>query len=94
MKEKCPFGKNKCQDCVLYRKGLRYFDMPDSDGKKRAPVPFEACGVQVGVDCIENLIERSIGQQRAIEEVRNEINQLKALFIGLVNQKLLNRTGG
>ena len=74
MKGKCPFGKVKCNECVLYRKGLRYFD----DGKE--PIPFEECGINIAIDCLENLITRSIGQQQATEQTRNEVSNLHQLF--------------
>lgn len=83
MKGKCPFKKIQCEECVLYRKGLRYFD----DGKE--PVPFEECAIVIGVDCLENLVSRSIGNQKATEETRNEIKSLHNLFMGLAAKKMM-----
>jgi len=83
MKGKCPFGKIKCKECVLYRKGMRYFD----DNKKA--VPFEDCALNIAVDCLENSVSRSIGHQKAIEGTRNEINRLIGLFVTLGNRKEL-----
>lgn len=77
MKGKCPFGKVKCEECVLYRKGLRYWD------DKKEPTPFEECAINIGTDCLENMITRNIGQQKAIEETRNEIVRLKEFFLQL-----------
>lgn len=65
MKGKCPFGKIKCEECVLYRRGLR-FSQEHPKG-----VPFEECAINIAADCLENLVTRSIGQQKATEEVRN-----------------------
>jgi len=83
MKGKCPFGKAKCEECVLYRKGLRYYD------DKKEPTPFEECAINIGVDCLENLVGRSIGNQKATEETRNEIKSLHNLFMGLAQRKTM-----
>lgn len=84
-KGKCPFNiKNKCSECVLYRKGLRYSDDP-----KIKPTPFEECAICIGVDCLENLVSRLIGNQRATEEVRNGVAGLTEFFFDLAGQKQL-----
>jgi hypothetical protein len=85
MKGKCPFGNRKCEECVLYRKGLRYFD----DNKK--PEPFEECAINIGVDCLENLVGRSIGNQKATEQTRNEMTKLNELLYGMAKVKLLEK---
>ena len=85
MKGKCPFGKIKCEECVLYRKGLRHFD--DS----RKPEPFEECAINIGVDCLENLVGRSIGNQKATEQTRNEMTKLNELLYGMAKVKLLEK---
>ena len=85
MKGKCPFGNRKCEECVLYRKGLRYFD----DNKK--PEPFEECAINIGVDCLEKLIGRSIGNQKATEQTRNEMTKLNELLYGMAKVKLLEK---
>ena len=84
MKGKCPFGKVKCEECVLYREGLRYFDDP-----KKEPVHFQNCAVNIIADSMENMITRTIGQQAAIESLRNEIAVLNGLFFGAINKKEL-----
>jgi len=82
---KCPFDKKDCKPtCVLYRKGMRYFDQP---GKE--PIAFEECAINIGVDCLENLIGRSIGQQKAAEQTRNEMAALKELFYALAAKKAI-----
>ena len=85
MKGKCPFGKIKCEECILYRKGLRYFD--DS----RKPEPFEECILNVMADCLENLVGRSIGNQKATEQTRNEMAKLSELLYGMAKMKFLER---
>ena len=89
----CPRIKKTCRkDCIHFRQGLRYYETTDENGKVRKPVPFEDCGFNIAFDCLENLIERSIGQQGALEQTRNGINQLNQLFYQLVNIKLLKST--
>ena len=85
MKGKCPFGRIKCEECILYRKGLRYFD--DS----RKPEPFEECILNVMADCLENLVGRSIGNQKATEQTRNEMTKLNELLYGMAKMKFLER---
>jgi len=87
MKGKCPFNSFKdCREqCVFYRKGIRYFD------DERKSEPFEECAINVGVDCLENLVGRSIGNQKATEETRNQVLKLNELFYGLANAKLLEK---
>lgn len=81
---KCPFDKKDCKkECILYRKGLRYYD--DS----RQPVPFEECAINIACDCLENLVGRSIGQQLATEQTRNEVVALKELFYTLATRRAL-----
>ena len=76
MKGKCPFLRSRgCrEDCVFYRRGVRYYN----DGRK--PEPFEDCAFNVIADSLENLVMRSIGQQKAIESLRNEVAANKALL--------------
>ena len=83
MKGKCPFSKIKCEECALYRKGLRF----SSDKPKGEP--FEECAINIACDCLENLVERSIGNQKAAEETRNEVGKLNELLYGMAKVKLL-----
>ena len=72
----CPLIKKACRDdCVLFRSGVRYFD-----DKKQKPVAFQECGINIAIDCLENLIMRNIGQQKAIEQTRNGIDELQTFF--------------
>lgn len=80
----CPLCGKKCRnDCVLYRKGFRYFE----DG--RPPEPFEECAINIATDCLERLVRRAIGQQKAAEQTRNEVNKLRAFFTELTKLKML-----
>lgn len=83
IKGKCPFGKIKCEECTLYRKGLRYFD----NGKE--PIAFEECAINIAVDCLENLVGRSIGNQKATEETRNELAKLNGTLYAASKMKQL-----
>ena len=84
MKGKCPFNNFKIcrEDCVFYRRGLRYYN----DGQT---TPFEECKFNIDTDCLENLVTRFIGNQKATEETRNEITKLNTLFYGMAETKLL-----
>lgn len=82
MQGKCPFKKINCNECVLYRKGVRYFE--DS----REPIPFEECAINIAVDCLENLVGRSIGQQKATEEARNATLELGSFFSNMATRRL------
>ena len=84
--KRCPFSWKTCKsDCVLFRKGLRYWDDPS-----KTPVAFEECALNIGVDCLENLIGRSIGQQKAQEQTRNETAALRELFFRMASQKQMD----
>jgi hypothetical protein len=83
---KCPFDKKDCKStCILYRKGMRYWE----DSRKE-PVAFEECAINIAVDCLENMVSRSIGQQKATEQVRNETASLKELFYALATRKAIS----
>jgi hypothetical protein len=83
----CPFARKPClkEECVLYRRGLRYF------ADKKEPQPFEECAINVGVDCLENLVGRSIGNQKATEETRNQMTKLNELLYGMAEKKYLEK---
>ncbi len=81
---KCPWSRKECDsECVLYRKGLRYFD----GGQK--PESFEECAINIGIDCLEQLVSRSIGQQKATEEGRNKTQELIEFFKNMAIAKAL-----
>jgi hypothetical protein len=87
MKGKCPFGKTKCEECVLFRKGMRYYDTAPTN--KTEPVPFEECAINIAVDCLEQIVSRSIGQQAATEQMRNSVMGLGSLFQGIMQKAAL-----
>lgn len=82
-KGKCFIDKKPCaESCVLFRKGLRYFDGPD----KRPPEPFEECAINIIADGIENMVSRTVGLQAEQNKVANSINGLTGL-IGIAMDK-------
>jgi len=83
---KCPFNNmKKCDpECSLYRKGLKYFE---GQGAPK-PEPFEMCAFNLIADSLENLIGRSIGQQQALEQVRNEVRGLLNVFGVAIEKRL------
>lgn len=84
--KRCPFSWKACKDdCVLFRKGVRYYDDPT-----KKPIAFEECALNIATDCLENLITRSIGQQKAQEQTRNETAQIKELFFRAAAQRQLD----
>jgi hypothetical protein len=85
-RRKCPWLKKCDPDCVFYRKGLRYFEAAPG-GAASKPIPFEECAINIGVDCLEQLVGRSIGQQKATEENRNETHELLGFFQGMAALK-------
>jgi hypothetical protein len=68
----------------MYRKGLRYYEGPSAP----EPIPFEACTFNLISDSLENMIQRSIGQQQALEQVRNEVRGLLNVFGVAIEKRL------
>ena len=82
----CPFRNKECtESCVLHRTGFRYNE------NEKDPIPFSECAINIATDCLENIVERSIGQQGAIEQTRNEVKQLNQLFQYLAIQRQLSK---
>lgn len=71
---KCPFRDLKpCSDeCVLYRKGMRF-----KEGSLE-PIPFEECAINVAVDNIEVMHGRTVSLQQEVGDAKN-IMALKIL---------------
>lgn len=85
IERRCPFNKfKKCigEDCVLFRKGVRFFD-----DKTREPAPFEMCGLNVLIDAAENQIMRLLGVQKEMNVLRNNVEQTTANLIKLGQAK-------
>jgi hypothetical protein len=84
---KCFINKEECDgECVLYRRGFRYSDLPGSK-----PTPFEACAVNIIADCSEQMVSRSIGMQSEMNQVRNSLDKLTGLLIAGITGKIQAR---
>jgi len=90
MKMKCPFTRKDCMEaeCALFRVGMRYYD----DG--RPPEEVRVCVFNLMVDCLENIIMRMIGQQKATEQTRNGIHNLNEFFNNLIKLKAIEDRNG
>ena len=85
----CPRIRKACRkDCVHYRFGIREYDSGPKAGQKEA---VEDCAFNIGVDCLENLVGRSIGNQKATEQTRNEVSKLNNLLYGMAERKALEQ---
>jgi len=89
-KGKCFIDKKPCnEECVLYRRGLRYFD------DKRPPEPFEECAINIIADSVENIISRTIGLQAEQNKVANSIMDVSAILkVALHNKIVEGKQGG
>ena len=66
-------------ECVLYRKGIRYWEGDDKTE------PFEECALNIVADSTENQVQRTFGLQKEMGETKNA-----AIFQALT---LLGKTG-
>ena len=74
-KGKCFIDKKPCNEaCVLYRRGLRYFD------DNKPPEPFEECAINIIADSVENIISRTIGLQAEQNKVANSISDVATIL--------------
>jgi|GEM_PF-3372233 len=89
-KGKCFIDKKLCnEECVLYRKGLRYFD------DKRPPEPFEECAINIIADSVENIISRTVGLQAEQNKVANSIMEVSAILkVALHNKPIKGKQEG
>lgn len=75
---KCPFRNFKpCdENCVFYRKGIRY-----TDDSRAEPIPFEDCAVNIIADNVEAMHNRAYMLQKEVGETKNiiAVNILKDL---------------
>ena len=93
---KCPFNKFKPCDpeCVLYRKGIRYFEKDNSNE------PFEECAINIIADSVENQVQRTFALQKEMGETKNAVLfQAIAGFAGSAEAKealarMINNAGG
>jgi len=88
-KGKCFIDKKPCnEECVLYRRGLRYFD------DKRPPEPFEECAINIIADSVENIISRTAGLQAEQNKVANSIAGVAAIMRSALQIKVAEETQG
>ena len=81
-KGKCFIDKKPCnEECVLYRRGLRYFD------DKRPPEPFEECAINIIADSVENIISRTVGLQAEQNKVANNIGDVATILTMALKKK-------
>lgn len=65
---KLPDGVAKCDpDCVLYRKGMRYYEKDDRTE------PFEECAFNISTDAVENQVQRTFAVQKEMGETKNAV---------------------
>jgi hypothetical protein len=65
---KCPFqGFKPCRDdCVFYRRGIRYFE-----DKNKEPEEVEDCAMNMAVDNLEQMHNRIFTLQKEMGETKN-----------------------
>ena len=81
-KGKCFIDKKPCnEECVLYRRGLRYFD------DKRPPESFEECAINIIADSVENIISRTVGLQAEQNKVANSITDVATILTMALKNK-------
>jgi len=87
-KGKCPFrGLKACSDeCVFYRKGIRY-----TDDERSEAFPFEECAINIIADNLEAMHNRTYMMQKEVGETKNviAINILKD--IGMAKHEQVKR---
>jgi hypothetical protein len=87
-KGKCFIDKKSCnEECVLYRKGLRYFD------DTRPPEPFEECAINIIADGVENIISRTVGLQAEQNKVANSIMNVSVILAGALKRRGIEGEG-
>ena len=83
---KCFIDKKECnKECNLYRVGFRFKD----DGTE--PKPFEACSFNIMTDCLEQMITRTIGVQKEMNEVRSATQSMSEIMITALKGKVKAR---
>ena len=74
MKQRCPFSKLDCEECRLYRKGIRLV------GIEQKPEEFSACVFHVIADNLEELHRKVFSMQQEVGETKNA-NIFQALAV-------------
>ena len=72
--KKCPFGKLECEDCRLFRKGIRLV------GIEQKPEEVAECVFHVIADNLEELHRKVFSMQKEVGETKNA-NIFQALAI-------------
>ena len=85
-KGKCFIDKKDCNEkCVLYRKGLRYFD-----GQNKPPEPFEECAINIIADGVENMISRTAGLQAEQNKATNAMMVVSSVLQFALEKNIRN----
>jgi len=87
-KGKCPFrGLKPCsEECVLYRKGIRF-----SDDQKAEPFPFEECAINIIADNVEAIHNRSFMLQKEVGDTKNVMAVKILADLGMTHPKEVQR---
>lgn len=86
-KGKCPFRNLKecSEDCILYRKGVRYNELKDES------YPFEACAINVIADNLEAMHQRTFMMQSEVGKTK-DIMILKTMCdLGMIKKQEVER---
>jgi hypothetical protein len=87
-KGKCPFRKLKAcsEECVFYRKGVRYKENSDE------AFPFEDCAFNIIADNLEAMHNRTYMMQKEVGETKN-VMALKVLVdLGKISSREVENT--
>ena len=82
-KGKCPFrGLKLCSDeCVFYRKGLRYSESGND------PIPFEECAINIIADNMEAIHNRTYMMQQEVGETKNVLAFKVLSDLGMIDKR-------
>lgn len=71
-RERCPFGKLDCNDCKLYRRGIRLVGVEQREEK------IEACVFHIIADNLEEVHRKVLSMQAEVGEMKG-ISVLKTM---------------
>jgi hypothetical protein len=85
---KCPFrGLKVCSDeCVFYRKGVRY-----TDDERAEAFPFEECAFNIIADNLEAMHNRTYMMQKEVGETKNVIAISILKDIGMAQEEQVKK---
>jgi len=75
------------EECVFYRKGIRYSDQPGSE-----PVPFEECAINIIADNLEVMHNRTYMLQKEVGDTKNIIALKTLVDMGMDKNKTHTET--